>query len=87
MYKKNIEWYNLDCPPMYNISIKDINVINENNNFCYKLIINIDHMTMDEYDVDYEKLQCSIEIYISEDFKFMYKQKDDIMEKINNHYL
>lgn len=85
--KKYIEWYNLNCPQMYNISIKDINVVNENNEFCYKLIINIDHMTMDEYDVNYEKLQCLMEIHISEDFKFMYKQRDDIMKKINDHYL
>lgn len=81
---KYIEWYNFKYPHMFNIEIKNTNIINENKEICYKLKIDINYMIMEEF-VMFEKVQCLIEIYISEKFKFIYKQKDDVMKKINEY--
>lgn len=82
---KYIELYNFQNPHMFEISIQNTNIISENKDICYKLNIDIKYMEMEEY-ISYGKNKCLIEIHISEKFKFVYKQKDNLIKKINEHY-
>lgn len=82
---KYIEWYNLQYPHIFEISIQDINIIDKDKEIYYKLNFDINYMEMEEYAI-YGKTQCLMEIHISEKFKFVYKQKDDIMKKIHENY-
>lgn len=82
---KYIEWYNFRRPHMFEVSIKNINKIDKNKEIYYKLNVDINYMEMEEY-ISYGKIQCLIEIYIYENFKFVFKQKDDLMKKFYEHY-